>query len=961
MNARTHAKSYLYDGKQGLSHNIIQSLVKDKQGKLWVGTQKGLNTFDGYLFTPIAGLEDCIIYDLLYDSLLNYIWVASSKGLFRIDIYSGSIIDCTLKIRNPDVRNLTQYNGNLYAVFLDGRVLGISPEYHSWFVQNTVYDAFGKTQKLFAVFDGEGYVYFNIAYDFNMFAIHLVTGNKVAIPKVDLTGALTGQGSCIINSGGKKIFFINTKSKDLKSVEYQLPTSKYGRGISTICQDGDLCYIGFGEGCSIYKRDTVNHTLVLVKENENEQYYRSRSINVIYPDGTNVLWIGTNKGLIKQVTVQRQPFYRKLKYPLGSQLSIRTIVNAAPSKLYFVGYYGLYSYDMLTDTTTLFNQSWFRSGVYISPYIYAGRETNKDFFYRLNVNTGETDSAFCQIGKSAKQIRTVWSILHGKNDVLWMGTDKGLASYNMASNRLVLHDSDSFSMGDKDIYFISPNSDSTQLVAVGKGGFYLIDLALKTVKNLNHKNCPELPDDEFIFCGTHPDGSYWLGTKSSGVVSISKDLKQVKVYDHKYGLSNNEVYAVLWADSIEAWVTTAAGLNRFDLKQQTFDIYYYEDGIADDEFNQNSFSLHGGKIYAGGIDGVTIFSPNEIIHRSKQVTIFCTSVSKWSNNTFRSTVANYTVPIEMEPQYQLLKFTFGLSDYSTTENNAYFYQIKGINKEWVPLGNSNTLSLEGLSPGNYEVAIIGYNKLGNKSINTLEFKIKVTQVYYRTVWFYGIILSVLSLLIIVYYRWRLKQIDMRYQLRTKISSNLHDEVGSLLTSIIVSTDSVRFSSTNAVDRDKKLGHISDLSREAVNTMSDVLWSIDARNDKAGSFTDRMQEHALGMFGDTSIDVRFDITETDQDQFMEPDTRQQLYLIFKEALNNVLKHSNATYVKIKYAQKGKRFELTIENDRNDVNKSLNTPLGQGLRNMEMRAGRIGASFSIEDTKGERFCIHVIGEN
>lgn len=956
-----YAKSYLYDSKQGLSHNIIQSIVKDKQGKLWVGTQKGLNTFDGYSFSPVTGLEDCIIHDLLYDSLQNHVWAATSKGLFRIDIYSGTLINCTAKIRDHDVRHLTSFSNNIYAVFLDGRILGISPEYRCWFVNNTVRDAAGNAQQLLkAVFDGEGYAYLGIQDAKSLVAVHLVNRNRVNLPFILsslISSSFSGKGACIVKYNIDKgaILFLNATSKDIQSIRYQLPESPSDEGLSSIYQDGDLYYFGFSDGCRIYKRDTVHRIFVLIEEKTDEYFFRSRALNVIYLDKANVLLLGTNKGLIKKVLSQRQPFSLLFKYP-NARLSIRQILKGGDSVLYFSTYDGLYKYDTRKNTAIHLSPQLFRSGVYVPPYIYAGRETYSDFFFRLNVETGQLSTTFFKKEGSVNQIRTVWSMFHAGNGVIWMGTNKGLASCDIASNRLILHDSGSFSAGHEDLYYLSPNGDSTQLIAAGKGGVYLVDVGLHSVKNLNHSNRPELPDDEFIFSGTHPDGSYWFGTKSSGVVNISKDLKYIKVYDKKYGLSNNEVYSVLWADSGEAWITTAAGLNRFDLSQQIFDTYFYEDGIADDEFNQNSFLADGGKIYAGGIDGVTMFSPNDIIHRTNQVTIFCTSVSKWSNNTLSSMVTDYRNSIEMEPQYQLLKFTFGLSDYSTTEDNSYFYQIKGINNKWTPLGNANTLSLEGLSPGKYEVSIIGYNKFGNKSVNVLTFNVQVKQIYYQTVWFYGLVIIVFSFLIIAYYRWRLKQANMRFELRTKISSNLHDEVGSLLTGIIVSTDSARLASATPVEKENKLKRISDLSREAVNTMSDVLWSIDARNDKTGSFTDRIQEHGMNMFEGTQIEVRFDILDADQEQFMEPDTRQQLYLIYKEALNNVIKHSNATYVKIRYAQKGKHFELIIENDQNDPGKPVNMS-GQGMHNMEMRAGRVEADFSVDNT-GELFRIRVI---
>jgi signal transduction histidine kinase len=257
------------------------------------------------------------------------------------------------------------------------------------------------------------------------------------------------------------------------------------------------------------------------------------------------------------------------------------------------------------------------------------------------------------------------------------------------------------------------------------------------------------------------------------------------------------------------------------------------------------------------------------------------------------------------------------------------------------MGNENTLRLEGLPPGHYTLEVKAYNKSGMPSQNNLIYDITIQQVFYRSWWFYTLLSAAAVLIIYFYFRTRLQNIQRLQQLRTRIASNLHDEVGSLLTSITISTDSAKYTANTLEDKDERLDKIASLSRTATNTMSDVLWSIDARNDYAGNLTDRMREHAEAMLLPLGIDLEFDFTGTHQDQIVAPETRQHLYLIFKEAIHNIVKHSHATQVRVVYRQDKDQFRLVVFNNFPSDEVPSSRHKGQGLKNMAMRAKKIGA--------------------
>jgi signal transduction histidine kinase len=139
-------------------------------------------------------------------------------------------------------------------------------------------------------------------------------------------------------------------------------------------------------------------------------------------------------------------------------------------------------------------------------------------------------------------------------------------------------------------------------------------------------------------------------------------------------------------------------------------------------------------------------------------------------------------------------------------------------------------------------------------------------------------------------------------------------------------------------------------------MSDVLWSIDSSNDRTGDLIDRMREHAEEMLSQSNISWSFDINSTDQQLLIKPETRQNLYLIFKESLNNILKHTDTDTVQIEYEQSLNGFELIVKNNQSQSRNNTSLHEGQGLRNMVLRAKRINAEANYTNVDGW-FTVHV----
>ena len=233
----------------------------------------------------------------------------------------------------------------------------------------------------------------------------------------------------------------------------------------------------------------------------------------------------------------------------------------------------------------------------------------------------------------------------------------------------------------------------------------------------------------------------------------------------------------------------------------------------------------------------------------------------------------------------------------------------------------------------------------------LSLPLQVHQVYYKTWWFLSLVVLVLMSLVYSIYRYRINQYKKLDKLRLKIASDLHDDVGSLLTRISLKTDLIGEGIYDEKETQKEIDSIKTTSRHAVKSMRDIVWSIDSRKDKAEDLTDRMKDFAAEMLNPVGIEFQLDDSGMKNNLRFSLAFRHNCYLLYKEAIHNVAKHSNATLVKVTLSQKGSQFRLVIEDNGNVPQKDKKSD-GQGLSNMKMRAEQIHGQLTLDTQNGYR---------
>lgn len=216
-------------------------------------------------------------------------------------------------------------------------------------------------------------------------------------------------------------------------------------------------------------------------------------------------------------------------------------------------------------------------------------------------------------------------------------------------------------------------------------------------------------------------------------------------------------------------------------------------------------------------------------------------------------------------------------------------------------------------------------------------------------WWFATGLAVLAFfLVYVFSRYRLARLLEIERMRTRIATDLHDDIGSNLTKISVLSEVVNqklSSGTNGFDGGKLLENIAETSRESVSAMSDIVWAINPKKDSLADLTTRMRRHAEEILERREIRLRFDAPPVAPDLNLNADVRRNIYLIFKESLNNIVRHSEASKVEIDFRLEGGKLILSIADDGRGFDKTEDFD-GNGLLNMKKRAAELKGNLRID---------------
>jgi signal transduction histidine kinase len=324
------------------------------------------------------------------------------------------------------------------------------------------------------------------------------------------------------------------------------------------------------------------------------------------------------------------------------------------------------------------------------------------------------------------------------------------------------------------------------------------------------------------------------------------------------------------------------------------------------------------------------------------------------------------VPI-VKPGSRQVEFHYTATYLSASERVRFRYRIDGYDSAWVDAGSRRVAYYTDLPPGAHTFRVAAAIDDGPWSEREGVLAVHVAPRYYQTWWFATAVCVAIGGTLWGAHRYRVNQLLAVERVRTRIASDLHDDIGSSLSQIAILSEVVNARVAPApADVAEPLARIGALSRESVDAMGDIVWAVSPDLGTPVHLSQRMRRLASDLLPARGIELTFESSDEGQVR-LGIETRREVFLIFKEALHNVVRHANATDVSIALtigrralrlvvADNGKGFAAERQaNGRVDGRGTLETgnavdAAGQGLRSMKRRAAAIGGRLSITSAPG-----------
>lgn len=789
-----------------LSQNTVNTILEDKTGLLWFGTEDGLNMYDGYHFRVFKqqnnnphSISNNIIWTL-FEGRDSTIWIGTFYGLNYYDKETGNFTSYLHSSDNPN----TISNNHILSLAEDN--LG-----NMWIGTNYGLNRFNRKNRTI-----KRYIQDNSS-------DNSLKGNLINTILFDHLGILW-----VGTNRGLNVY--NQEKESFSSYQIQNIAENY---ITTIFEDkSGVLWIGTQQS-GLFQFNRKRETFIKVNLLKNEKPLKIVSIN---EDSESNIWVGTNEGLFKlyfnngnkMQAFRHDPFdpnsiggnhIRSIFSAKNNFLLIGTsdaglsLINPYKNRFHHISPryndpnsivsnrircfaeegdnsiligtrkgLGRYSpkkniYLPLPNKLSFLKNSYSITSIYVnksSNDYYIGTENNGIYFYSPSNNRNSKFLKYNFDGKATSNYMANW-IAEDRSGELWIGTDgDGVIRHNPKDNKTTIYqnrhdDTNSISNNRATCFMENRNGD----IWIGTAGGGINIFNKKSNKFTRHQSVvTNSTTYHFSFIlSMHEDsvGNIWAGTFGHGLVRYEKSSKRFSFVTSDDGLPDNIIYGVLEDSSGALWLSHNMGITCYNYSDSTFINFDVRDGLQENEFNSNAFlKTDSGLFLFGGNNGFNIFNPNEIVTNEHIPNIVYTDL-KVNNKSIKPGENNGRIilkkSISISKKIYILhsdreiSLEFAALDFSVPKKNRYRYRLNEDN--WVDLGNENTIKFHKLQAGETTLRVIGSNNDGvwNEQGAVLTFVVKPP--FYQTVTFKTLIL--LLIFFIVYFIYYLRTLSLKKQ------------------------------------------------------------------------------------------------------------------------------------------------------------------------------------------------------
>ncbi len=954
----------VWQTEDGLPQNMVTSAVQTRDGYLWFGTPSGLARFDGERFQVFEPANTPTLPDRrvtrLFEDAEGTLWIGHDSGVVT-------------RYRAGRFKPLTLPAGNI-----GDKIIGLGNDEHGrlWAMrENGVVDALDGATRVPSLLgaDRPGVMSYSANAKGNMWlsangqAARLMGGRLVvaALPPprsnnyVLCVGAASDGGAWIICDGRIR------KWKDDRWVEDRGACPWVG-GVACCLElrDGTLAigtleaglYLAFKDGRPLVHLDQTNGL-------------PQNWVRFLYEDREGNLWAGAGSAGLVSIHATAFSVVHSPEETRGCSL---LSVSAAPDGSLWVGTdgAGLYHYSagnwkhygIEDGLTNLYVPSvavspegvvWASDFAWGSPHRLQGDRFSRPAGIEVNSNP-------------------VYALLPLGSGELLIGNRDGLQQWKDGRSTWLV---------------TSPKTSAPEVCAIARDrngaiwcGFGFGGVARFAEGRVTRFRISEgLASDAVYSLCVDDDNTVWVGTADRGL-SRFKDGRFSNI-GRAQGLADDAICAILDDGAGYLWLSTHHGIQRIakrdlnrcaDDPSATFSSHVYDrsDGLPITEFTSGfqpiACKSADNRLWFTSSQGLVIVDPARIESNPIQPPVVIDSM--WRDGK-AAQLTNGLVPDHLPPDHQRLEFRFAGLSFVAPSKVLFKYRLDGIDGDWVDAGTKRSAFYSRLPAGAYRFRVIACNNDGVWNTNGTSLAFVVAPFFWQTWWFVTSCVAAALATVAWFARFltrrrmqrQMEAMERQHELereRSRIAQDIHDDVGASLSRIAMLSQPARSELAEPERTAAVLSRIYTTAREVTRALDEIVWAIDPRHDTLDSLVDYMGRFAQGFLAAANIRCRLDLPVVVPAWPLTAETRHNLFLAFKEALNNALKHAAATEVRISLALQPDAFVLVVkDNGRGfDLTRSASTDSvrinsGNGLQNMKQRLGRIGGHCEIISAKGE----------
>lgn len=495
-----------------------------------------------------------------------------------------------------------------------------------------------------------------------------------------------------------------------------------------------------------------------------------------------------------------------------------------------------------------------------------------------------------------------------------------------------------------------------------------------------------LSDNTVLALFEDAESNLWIGTESGGLDRLRNG--KVTAYRTEDGLFSDEVFSILEDDNGWLWMSCPTGvfrvreadLDRFDDgKIDTIPCLNYgkADGMESPECNgtgkPSSCKDREGRIWFPTSKGLVMFDPATIRVQETPPDVHVEQVivdRKPLMNERQMLVMGSlnpppeTSPLRIRPAHGELQFDYAALNLSSPEKNHFKYKLDKINPDWVDAGSRRTAYYNNIPPGQYTFHVIACNQSGVWNMTGATLSFVLLPHYWETWWFkvlLGLFVASAAGGTALYLTRRkmqrklelLKQRHAVEKERGRIAKDIHDDLGSNLTRITMLGERVEEGLANREEVGVHVRKIVASARATVQSMDEIVWAVNPANDTLDSLVGYISHHASEFFEGTGVRCRLEIPMQLPRRVLSAELRHNLFLMAKEAFNNVAKHSHASAVTVQVSATDSTMHLVIaDNGRGfKINGTPAERHGNGLANLKRRMESLGGQLQVTSEPGK----------